>query len=123
MKLRRWAGRLVAAGVVYFGWGIGFAQLEAAWLGAAGALAFGLALVVPLAAGALARLLDASRLLPLIAIGLVALDTLGAILLGAVAQPLSRDLLLRTVPLVALLGAILLVAGARAGLLRQAPRG
>lgn len=114
MKVRLWAGRLLAAAVVYFGWGIGFAQLEAAWLGAAGGLAFGLALVAPLIAGAVARLLDRSRWLPPVAVGLVAVDTLGAIFIGAAGDPLSRDLLLRVVPLVALLGAVLLVSVALA---------
>lgn len=65
--------------------------------------------------GAIARL----RLLPMVAVALVLIDTLGAHLLGAVAGPPGRDLLLRTVPLVALLGSVLLTSAALA---RRSPR-
>ena len=119
MSIWRWARLLLAAGVVYLGWAIGFTLLEQAWSGPGGGGAVAGALAVSLAAGAIARLLERSRRLPLLAVAVVALDTLGALALGAVSGPLGRDLLLRTVPLVALLGAVLLTSAVAA---RRSPR-
>lgn len=106
----RWLRGLVAVAVAYFGWGAGFDLLEDAWL-TGGGQAFAVALAVPLAAGAAGRLLAGpGRLLSTGVVVVVVLDTLAAFFQGGTAEPLGRDLLLRAVPLVALLGSVALVS-------------